>query len=299
MARFAQSSEPAVQEQVARAMLNLAITLGQSGQADDEIATYRDLIARFGHREEPATQTQVARAMVNLGVLFSKSGRTGEAAAIFREAIDRFADRNEPALREFAAAAMLNLGAAQGRPEGAAEAARLYRDAIARFDERSPSAILARLLYASVLNEMGRQKEAQFTLIEAAHRLAEVRDASLSLAADVLKTILSTLPLPLSEQLVGEIQQSPEPSIVETAHLHRFVLDLLRADEPALGRVKLGPEARRKRALGRVPPELRETVIEKAELIKQQRTKTTATPEPRELSAQSKPRRTSRQQSSR
>lgn len=297
--RFGNSPEPAVQGQVAHAMLNLAITLGQSGKVEEGIATHRDLIGRFGNSEDPAMQQYIAGAMVNLGVLFSKSSRTSEAAAVFREVIARFSVDNGPAVRELVAAAMLNLGATLGRPEGAAEAARLYRDAIARFDDRSPGAISSRLLYASVLNEIGRQKEARFTLIEAAHRLAEVRDAPLSLAEDVLKAILSTLPLTLSEQLVGEIQQSPVPSIAETAHLYRFVLDLLRADEPAPGRVKLGPEARRKRALGRVPPELRETVIEKAELIKQQRTKTTAPPEPQSLSAKSKPRPASRQQPSR
>lgn len=51
--RFGASGEPALQEQVARATLNLGVTLGQLGHPEEEVATYRDLIARFGAREQP------------------------------------------------------------------------------------------------------------------------------------------------------------------------------------------------------------------------------------------------------
>jgi hypothetical protein len=54
LARFADAPEPALREQVAKALFNKGIRLGQLDRSDDEIAVYDELPARFVDAPEPA-----------------------------------------------------------------------------------------------------------------------------------------------------------------------------------------------------------------------------------------------------
>ena len=54
-----------MREQVAKAMVNKAVRLGELGRGTEEIAVYDDVIARFGTAKEPALRERAARALLN------------------------------------------------------------------------------------------------------------------------------------------------------------------------------------------------------------------------------------------
>ncbi len=66
--RFGESKEAALQEQVAKALVNKGITLGILNRRVSEIAVYEDVIRRFEESKEVALQEQAAKALFNKGV---------------------------------------------------------------------------------------------------------------------------------------------------------------------------------------------------------------------------------------
>ncbi|WP_221443449.1 hypothetical protein, partial [Novispirillum itersonii] len=60
--RFGDATEPALREQLAKAMVYKAITIGQSGDSKAEIAVYDEVIRRFGDAPEPDLQKVVGLA---------------------------------------------------------------------------------------------------------------------------------------------------------------------------------------------------------------------------------------------
>uniref|UniRef100_UPI003D1B9070 tetratricopeptide repeat protein n=1 Tax=Aeromonas veronii TaxID=654 RepID=UPI003D1B9070 len=88
------------QEQVAKALRNKGVTLGQLGRSEDEITVYDELIQRFGNSDTPALQEQVANGLRNKGVTLSQLGRSEDAITVYDELIQRFGTSDAPALRE-------------------------------------------------------------------------------------------------------------------------------------------------------------------------------------------------------
>jgi hypothetical protein len=62
IARFGAAGELALRKQVARALFNKGVTLGQLGRSEDASAIYDDVIARFGTDNNPAPKAIVERA---------------------------------------------------------------------------------------------------------------------------------------------------------------------------------------------------------------------------------------------
>jgi hypothetical protein len=96
----AHPDQPALREQVARALVNKGITLGTLNRSADAIAAYDDVVARFGDAAEPALREQVAGALVNKGIRLGTLNRSAEAIAVYDDVVARFGDAAEPALRE-------------------------------------------------------------------------------------------------------------------------------------------------------------------------------------------------------
>jgi predicted nucleic acid-binding Zn ribbon protein len=72
---------------------------------------------------------------------------------------------------------------------------------------------------------------------------------------------------PLVKEQLQQLERVPSAENAETARLFGFVADVLLAQEPVRERARLGPTARRNKALAVVPPELRQTVDELATRI--------------------------------
>jgi hypothetical protein len=65
-----------LREQVARALVNKGVTLGELGRSEEEIGVYEEVVARFGAAAELPLREQVARALGNKG---ARSGRSAGA----------------------------------------------------------------------------------------------------------------------------------------------------------------------------------------------------------------------------
>jgi TolA-binding protein len=60
--RFGADPEPALREQVPKALYNKGVTLGQLDRSEEAIAVYDQVVTRFGADPEPALREQVAMA---------------------------------------------------------------------------------------------------------------------------------------------------------------------------------------------------------------------------------------------
>ena len=84
-------------EEVARALVNKGVTLGQLGRNEEAIAVYDDVVGRFGIATE---LPQVARALVNKGFALGQLDHSEEAIAVYDDVVGRFGTATELPLRE-------------------------------------------------------------------------------------------------------------------------------------------------------------------------------------------------------
>jgi len=61
--RFGTATEPVLRGQVALALVNEGVRLGQLGRNEEAIAVYDQVVTRFGDATEPALRDQVATAL--------------------------------------------------------------------------------------------------------------------------------------------------------------------------------------------------------------------------------------------
>lgn len=92
---FGDTTDPAVMEPVAVALVNRGITLGRAGRVDEELAAYDEVERRFGHRPESDVAELVAQALSCRGFSLGRAGRVEEALAAFDEVERRYGDRAE------------------------------------------------------------------------------------------------------------------------------------------------------------------------------------------------------------
>jgi tetratricopeptide (TPR) repeat protein len=133
VARFGNSDDPVLREQVANALFNKGVALGQMGRPAEAIAVYDDVLARFGDSDDPVLRERVASALVNKGVALGKTGRGDEAIAAYDDVVARFGDSDDPVLRKPVAKALVNKAFALGQMGRPAEAMAVYDDVVARF----------------------------------------------------------------------------------------------------------------------------------------------------------------------
>ncbi|MGH3791902.1 MAG: hypothetical protein ACRDQ9_14135, partial [Pseudonocardiaceae bacterium] len=62
VARFGADPEPALREQVAKALVNKGVTLGQLDRSEEAVEVYDQVVARFGADLEPAVRELAAMA---------------------------------------------------------------------------------------------------------------------------------------------------------------------------------------------------------------------------------------------
>ncbi len=95
---------PALREQVARALYNRGVALGQLDRPQEALGAYQQLIDDY--RDDPALREQVARALNNWGVALGQLGRPQVALGAYRQLIDDYRDDPSPALGELVAKAL-------------------------------------------------------------------------------------------------------------------------------------------------------------------------------------------------
>ncbi|HWR76338.1 MAG TPA: hypothetical protein VN283_03905 [Thiobacillus sp.] len=90
---------------IARALYNKGVALGQLGRREDEIVVYDDLLSRFGEATELPLREHVAKALLHKGVILGQLGRSGDEIAVYDDLLSRFGEATELPLREIMAIA--------------------------------------------------------------------------------------------------------------------------------------------------------------------------------------------------
>jgi tetratricopeptide (TPR) repeat protein len=94
--RFGEAVEPALREQVARALVSKGFTLRQLNRSEEAIAVYDEVVRRFGEATEPALRELVARALNGSGFIdlcraktHRKAGENDQAQSALSRARER------------------------------------------------------------------------------------------------------------------------------------------------------------------------------------------------------------------
>jgi tetratricopeptide (TPR) repeat protein len=129
-----------VRGQVAEALFDKGVALGQEGKCGEAIAVYEEIVRRFGADASPDVREWVAAALFNKGATLGQQGKNEEAIAVYEEVVRRFGADTSPGMREWIAAALVNKGVTleqQGKP---GEAIAVYEETIVMSDSASPPA---------------------------------------------------------------------------------------------------------------------------------------------------------------
>ena len=124
----------AIEQCLARAMVNKANALGNVGQVADALQVYDQVVARFGASAASDVQYQVARAIYNKGVTCHDSKDTEASFAAYGSLIERFADHGDGEIRNLVAWALYNQAGIHGESDRFDEAEKLYNRIVSLFD---------------------------------------------------------------------------------------------------------------------------------------------------------------------
>ncbi|MBQ4673969.1 tetratricopeptide repeat protein [Aeromonas dhakensis] len=162
--RFGTNDVVEVQKQMATALLNKGIALGQLDRSEDGITVYDELIQRFGTSDVPALQELVTKALINKGVRLGQLDRSEEEITVYDELIQRFGTSDVPALQERVAKALINKGITLGQLDRSEEEITVYDELIQRFGTSDETALQERVTKALLnkgftLGQLGRSEE--------------------------------------------------------------------------------------------------------------------------------------------
>jgi tetratricopeptide (TPR) repeat protein len=150
IARFGESDETALREEVAITLVYKGHSLRELGRSEDEISIYDELIARFGESDETALQVQVAKALVDKGFTLGMLGRPEDAIAAYDDVVARFGESAETELQEQVAKALVNKGSRLGALNRSEDANTVYKDVVARFGESAETVLQKQVAIALV-----------------------------------------------------------------------------------------------------------------------------------------------------
>lgn len=162
--RFSNSTETVLQEQVAKALVNKGITLGQLTRAEEEICVYDEVMHRFGNSTETVLQAQMSKALVNKGFTLGQLNRPEEEIQAYDEVVQRFGNNTETVLQERVAKALVNKGITLGQLNRAEEEIQVYDEVEQRFGNSTETAIQEQIAKALVnkgvrLGQLNRLEE--------------------------------------------------------------------------------------------------------------------------------------------
>jgi tetratricopeptide (TPR) repeat protein len=178
IAQFGESNDVGIVEQVAWALVNKGVTLGQMNRAEEALSVYEDVVHRFGDRPEAGIVERVVRALYNKGVTLRRMNRFEEELSVYEELVRRFGDRHEASIVEPVARALFSKGVALSDMNRVEEALRIYEDVVCRFGDRPEAGIVTEVVRALfikglTLDEMNRAEEALSVYEEVVRRFGD------------------------------------------------------------------------------------------------------------------------------
>jgi tetratricopeptide (TPR) repeat protein len=176
--RHGNSTEPEIQTQCAKAMVEKALTLDDKlGRPKEEVETYDELLGRYGNSKEPEIQTLCAAAMVKKALtLDEKLDKPEEEIATYDELLERYGDSKEPKIQTLCAKAMGNKGVTLFKRNNPEEALATYDELLERYGNSTEPEIQTlcaeAMLYKGVTlsDKLDNLKEALATFDELLNR---------------------------------------------------------------------------------------------------------------------------------
>ena len=149
----------------ARELLRKALTLAESGQLQDAVAAWDEVIRRFGESDARPDLEQVSMALVNKGKALGRLGRAEEALAVLDDVVRRFGVNNGEGHTLAVATALAGKGGMLSSLDRHTEALAAWDEVAQRFGKsRVPAleALVANALIgtAVALNTLNRPREA-------------------------------------------------------------------------------------------------------------------------------------------
>ena len=190
--RFGTSEDPAVQEWVAKALVNKGVLLREANEIEAALDAYDEVVRRFGFSQSPVVLEPVAKALVYKTSALGNLGRPKDALAVCDEVVRRFGGSDAPELRESVAKALINKGVALDELDRPEEALAVYDEAWRRFGMTETLAGLALVAHILVyrgttLAKLNRLEEAVAAWDEVVRRFGESEpDVLRILVADAL-----------------------------------------------------------------------------------------------------------------
>ena len=176
--RFGGSRKSTDREQVAIALINQGVTLGQLNQHEEAMAAWSEVMQRFDKSVVPALLDSVLRAMVNKGAMLAGLDRLSDALAVWNEVEQRFGTSDREGVLELLATALTCKGVTLiqlDRPEDGLSA---WDEVVQRYGRSKIPGVLAQVATALVskgvyLAHANRQEEALTVWDEVSRRFAK------------------------------------------------------------------------------------------------------------------------------
>ncbi|RBP17703.1 hypothetical protein DFR50_102195 [Roseiarcus fermentans] len=113
-------NEPALREQVAKALVNKGVRLGQLQLSEEAIAVCDAVVSRYADAGEPALREPVAKALLCKAIVLWSSDRRGAARQLLETLVVRFQEDQERSIVEIVSAARAGLEELFGESEESA-----------------------------------------------------------------------------------------------------------------------------------------------------------------------------------
>lgn len=139
-----EKAEP-VSLQVAKALLNKAIVLDDSGSRDQAIEAYEALEKKFGYSDEPDVQERVAKAMLNKATTFGALHNSEKELAAYDSLIEKYKNSEASGIRLQVVKALRNKGIVLNRNERPEKAVKTFDELVEGYKDSDNLEVMSRV----------------------------------------------------------------------------------------------------------------------------------------------------------
>lgn len=210
--------------ELARFLLRKAACFFYLNDAQQEMATYDELISTFENDTDIKLQELIAEAMLSKGIRLGQLNRTVDEINIYDSLIAKYRECYELPLRENVAKAMFNKGCRLGLQKQTEDAIKVYDDLIAKFDGSSELALLKQVAAAMInkgfyLGQLNQSEEAitiydilidRFVNRTELALLSQVAKAMINKGKRLAKKDKTEEAIAVFDDLISKFENSPE-----------------------------------------------------------------------------------------
>lgn len=120
---------------IAKALFNKGRTFYSTGEYEQAIKVYAEVVAEFGDAKHAPLREQVAKALLGMGATHDALGQHEQAIKNYNEVVERFGDSTEAALQTSVGVALYNKGVSYADLGNMFDAIKAYDEMTARFKD--------------------------------------------------------------------------------------------------------------------------------------------------------------------